>query len=355
MYPPSGTYNDSYQKDMAVVRTKTQWVLVIVFLVLLFAFPTLPFVGGYLIKVVSDIAIVVIAVMGINLLTGYCGQITIGQSAFAMLGGYVSAVLTTELGFSFWIGVPCGGIAAAIIGLFFGLPSLRVKGLYLALTTLAAFFVITWTVRYVPQMVGQPWGVTGVQAPPPKLGGMVFTGTSYYYIAMTFAVAMTLFAKGIARSGLGRAFVAVRDNDNFAEAIGINIFYYKLVAFAICSFYAGVAGALSAHYVGWIGVESFTLMDSVWWIGMAIIGGLGSITGSLLGVLFLSSLKQLVLIWGPGLIGEYLPMMAIGAAGGLLTVIFGLAILLFLIFEPRGLYHRWEIVKASYRLWPFAY
>ena len=355
MYPPCGTYNDSYDKDMSIVRTKTQWSLLVAFLAFIFAFPFLPFVSGYIVSVLIDIAIVLIAVQGINIVTGYCGQITLGQAGFVMIGAYTSAIISNELGLSFWIALPVAGITATLLGLFFALPAVRVKGLYLALATLAAQFIIMWTLRYVPEMFGLIWGAAGLRAPAPMLGSISLgSTTAFYYLAMSISVLMVFFAKSIVRSGLGRAFVAVRDNDKAAEAIGINIFYYKLIAFGICSFYGGIAGSLSAHYASWIGAESFHLMDSVWWIGMAIIGGLGSTVGPIFGVILLTILRQFMMIMGPKM-EVSVPFLAPGAESGLIVLAFGVVILLFLLYEPRGLAHRWGIFKSQYRLWPFAY
>lgn len=355
MYPPCGVYNDSYEKEMAIIRTGTQWTLLIVFLILLFAVPFLPFVSRFILRVIISNAIILIAVIGINIVTGYCGQITLGQAGFVVVGAYTSALLTSEFGMSFWIALPCAGIAATLLGLIFALPALRVRGLYLALITLAALVIIFWSIRNVPTMFGLPWGSVGLTAPAPKLGSIVFDSIrSFYYIAVPTTVLMVFFAKSIARSGLGRAFVAVRDNDKAAEAIGINIFRYKLIAFCICSFYAGIAGSLFAHYYGWIGSESFHLMDSVWWIGMAIIGGLGTTMGPIFGTIFIAFLTEAMLRVGP-LVEGSVPFLGAGAGGGFAIFAYGLVILLFLIFEPRGLAHRWGIFKSQYRLWPYAY
>ena len=357
MFPPSGVYSDSYSKDMAIVRTRLQWILLIVFLIFLFAFPLLPLTSEYLLRVIIEIAILVISVQGINILTGFCGQVTIGQAAFMLVGGYVSALLTKFFGFSFWVALPCAALTAALIGILFGIPSLRVKGLYLTIFTFVAHVVIFWSLRYIPTILNQSWGAAGLSAPPPTIANFVFDSVpSFYYLTIVFAILFTLFTKNIVRSGLGRAFIAVRDNDKAAEAIGINVFRYKLIAFAICSFYAGVAGSLSAHYIGWIAVDSYNLMDAVWYLGMVIIGGLGSVLGAILGVIFILALKQGMLITLPLI---YAPLEKITGqstgSGGVLLFIFGSVVILFLIFEPRGLAHRWEIFKASYRLWPFAH
>jgi branched-chain amino acid transport system permease protein len=355
MYPPCGDYSTSYKREMTFIRTRTQWGLLTGLLVLLYAFPLTGLVSKYVVRATIDLFIVIIAVQGINIVTGFCGQVTLGQAGFVCIGAYISALLTHELGYPFWIAIISAGIGTTVIGIIFALPAGRVKELYLALSTVAAQFLIFWAVRYVPQMFGKVWGATGVDAPAPTLGWMVFdTSQKYYYLSLTVLIVIIFFTKSIARSGLGRAFVAIRDNDRAAEAIGINIFYYKVVAFAICSFYAGIAGSLFAHYWGWVGAESFDFMSSIWWVGMAIIGGLGTTVGGIFGALLLILLRQGMVIAGPA-IEHALLFLHAGAGGGIVTFVFGIVVLLFLIYEPRGLAHTWEVFKARYRLWPFSY
>ena len=349
MYPPAGLYSDSYAKDMSVVRTRLQWLLLVGLFILLFAIPQ--FTSSYWITFATTLIIILISVQGINILTGYCGQITLGQAAFMMVGGFTSAMLTNQLGLSFWIALPCSALLAVVIGIIFALPSVRVKGLYLALTTLAAQFILTWIIVNIPQFQA----AQGLGAPAPSLFGMLLdTPQEFYYLTVVIGALMIFFAKNIARTGLGRAFIAIRDNDRAAKAAGINIFYYKLIAFAICSFYAGVAGSLYAHHLNWITVDGFSLMDSVWYIGMAIVGGLGSIVGPIFGVTFIVFLRQAILLAAPNLI-EIMPFLSTGTISGLLMVVFGLVILMFLILEPRGLAHRWQVIKSSYRFWPFTH
>jgi len=367
-YPPSGTYSDSYAKDMVIVRTRLQWVLLVGFLALLFAFPLSPFASEDILRVLVHLAIIIIAVHGINIVTGYCGQITLGQAAFVLIGGYVSGIMSNEvLGpalagtgwewLQFWIAMPVAVIATVILGLLFALPTARVKELYLALVTFAAHFIILWALRWVPYMMGgrfQSWGAAGIPLPAPAIGSFVIEGGfRFYYLAMIFVIIMTLFAKGIARSGLGRAFVAIRDNDIAAEAIGINIFRYKLIAFAICSAYAGVAGSLFGHFLGFISIESQTFMNAVWYVGMIIVGGMGTIIGPIFGSTVIEVLHQIIVRLGPQL--EGLGPLKLGSGGGILIFALGLVIVLFLIFEPRGMAHRWNIIKGQIRLWPFAY
>ena len=349
-YPPSGIYSDQYKKDMRIIKTKTQMVMSIVALVILFVLPKLPYVSGDILRLIIGAAIALIICLGLNILTGYCGQLNIGQSAFVMVGAFTSAFLNSKFGLPFWATFIPAGIAAATVGIFFGIPSVRLKGLYLALTTLGAQVILTWIALF-----GFPITAAGFSVDPIKIGSIVFnTPEKFYYIAIPFAVVMTFFAKNMMRSKPGRAFIAVRDNDKAAEGMGIDIFRYKLLAFAICTFYAGVAGSLLVHYMMWAQLESFTLQDSIWYLVMIIVGGLGSIEGTIFGVIFITVLKEIVFVIGP--IAEaklsFLPM---GAGSGLLLIIIGGMAIVFLSVEPRGLAHRWNLFKAYYRLWPFGY
>jgi len=190
---------------------------------------------------------------------------------------------------------------------------------------------------------------------PVRLGGIVFnTPQKFYYVALAFTLGMALAAKNLMRSRLGRAFIAIRDNDRAAEGMGIDIFKYKLLAFAICTFYAGIGGALLVHYMMWAQLESFTLQDSVWYVAMIIVGGLGSIEGTIFGVIFITVLKELVLVVGP-MAQETLSFLPIGAASGMMLVFIGSVAILFGVLEPRGMAHRWSLIKSFYRLWPFGY
>jgi branched-chain amino acid transport system permease protein len=349
-YPPSGIYSDQYKKDMRIIKTKTQMVMSIVALIMLFVLPKLPYVSGYILRLIIGAAIALIICLGLNILTGYCGQLNIGQSAFVMVGAFTSALLNSKFGLPFWATFIPAGLAAATVGVFFGIPSVRLKGLYLALTTLGAQIILSWIALF-----GFPITAAGFSVDPIKIGSIVFnTPERFYYIAVPFAVVLTFFAKNMMRSKPGRAFIAVRDNDKAAEGMGIDIFRYNLLAFAICTFYAGMAGSLLVHYMMWAQLESFTLQDSIWYLVMIIVGGLGSIEGTIFGVIFITVLKEIVFVIGPIAEGKlsFLPM---GAGSGLLLIIIGGIAIVFLTVEPRGLAHRWNLFKAYYRLWPFGY
>lgn len=350
-YPPSGIYADSYKKDMRIIKTRAQRIMAVIAFALLLALPLIPGLNSsYLLRLYIGVGITAIICLGLNILTGYCGQLNIGQSAFVMVGAFTSGLLNYGLGWPFWACVIPAGLAAALVGAIFGIPSVRLKGLYLALTTLGAQIILTWiALFYIPITSA------GFQVDSIRLGSLVFdTPERFYYVALFFTVMMTFFAKNMMRSRWGRAFVAIRDNDKAAEAMGIDIFRYKLIAFSICTFYAGVGGSLLVHYMTWAQLESFTLQDSIWYVVMIIVGGLGSIEGAIFGVIFITALKELIFVIGPMLEGN-LPFLPIGAGSGLLLVIIGGVAILFLVFEPRGLSHRWNLIKAYYRLWPFGY
>ncbi|MEW6033263.1 MAG: branched-chain amino acid ABC transporter permease [Chloroflexota bacterium] len=332
---------------MAVVRTNLQWGILVAFLLLLFALPL--FLPAEYIYLAIYISVGIIAALGLNILTGFCGQISIGQAAFMGVGAFSAGILISRFQIPFWFAVPIAGITAGLVGLFFGIPSLRVKGLYLALATLAAQFIIHFV------LVHFFGGDTGVHVKPPSLGPLVFaTDRSFYYIALVSVILFTFLAKNIVRTRVGRAFIAIRDNDIAAEVMGIDIFRYKLLAFFIGCFFAGVAGALWATYMGLASVEHYTLLESVWLLGMIVVGGMGSIAGTIFGVVFIRVVEYLTQLVAPTL-GTMVPALSGNLLSALEILVFSLIILLFLIFEPRGLAHRWEIFKASYRLHPWAH
>ena len=347
---PCGTRNYTYAEDMAIMRTKTHWGLFVGFLILLFTAPL--YFGNYWLGVFNLIGITLIAALGLNILVGYCGQLSIGHAGFIAVGAYTAAILTNRFELPFLVGLPAAGLAAGTIGLIFGLPSVRVKGFYLAITTIAAQFIIIWIINHW-SLTG---GFVGIKVPYASIGDFVFRSeVSQFYLIMVIAVICTFFAKNLARTKIGRAFIAIRDNDLAAEVMGINLLYYKLLAFFIGCFLAGIAGALLAHWVGFMNAEQFSLTESILYIGMIIIGGLGTTVGPIFGVVFIRILQQMLTIEVvPWLEGTF-TMFPSGFATGVTPMMFGLVIILFLILEPRGLAHRWSLFKAAYRLWPFSY
>ncbi len=346
---PTGTRDYTYAEDMAIIRTKTQWALFTGFLIFLFTTPL--YLGNYWLGVANLIGITIIAATGLNILVGYCGQLSIGHAGFIAVGAYTAAILTNRLELPFLVGLICAGLTAGAIGLIFGIPSVRVKGFYLAITTIAAQFIIIWVINHW-QVTG---GFVGIKVPYASIGGFVFrTEASQFYLIMTIVVLCIFFAKNLARTKVGRAFIAIRDNDLAAQVMGINLFRYKLLAFFIGCFLAGIAGSLLAHWIGFLNAEQFSLTESILYIGMIIIGGLGTTLGPILGVTFLRLLQQVLTMEVVPFLESTVALPA-GFASGVTPMLFGLVIILFLILEPRGLAHRWTLFKSSYRLWPFSY
>lgn len=347
---PCEVKNYTYSKDMAIFRTGYHVGWLIGFLLLLLTIPL--FVSLTFLRPIISLTITIIAVLGLHIIFGLCGQISLGQQAFMAVGGYAAAILATKFGLSFWAVLPVSGLIAALLGVIFGLPSFRLKGLYLILSTLSAHFLIMYVLVQWASVTGGDYGIKVVR---PFLGPIDFAlDKNFYYIIMGIAIAMTYFAKNISRMASGRAFVAIRDNDLAAEVMGVNIFYYKLLAFAISSFYCGIAGALNVYYITRADPISWPLLGSVWQLGMLIIGGLGSVIGVFFGATFFKLLDVMAAYLGPALI-NIVPQFEAGIGASLAEILWGLSIVFCLVFEPRGIYHRWEIAKSLYRIWPFAY
>jgi len=344
-----GDFRTSYEKDMEVLQTPVTKFCVVAFLAFLLVWPFLA-KGEYL-WISMQIAIAVVGAVGLNILTGFTGQISLGQGAFLGVGAYTSAYLTAKLGLPFWLGVPAAGAVTAVAGMIFGIPSLRLKGLYLAIATLASQFILEWVFLRWEPVTG---GSYGIVVPRPSIGGYVFeSDRSYFYVVLVIAVLMVLFAVNLVRTRTGRAFISVRDHYISAEIMGINLFKYRILSFAVSSFYAGVAGALYGHSLKFVSSEQFGIGVSVTYLAMIIIGGLGSILGSIYGAVFMILLPQVITVLTNWLGASYpnIEQVVIALEQG----IFGAIIILFLIFEPDGLAHRWKMIKAYWKLYPFSY
>jgi len=346
---PGGVHAETYAQDRALIRTPGQWAWFAGLAAFLLLLPVLGISGA--VGIATVIGITLIAVLGLQLTSGCAGQINMGQSAFMGVGAYAAGALAVNLGWSFLVTVPAAGISAAVFGAIFGLAALRIKGFYLALTTIAAQFIFTFAMLKLPkQWFGQS---EGLRLSPATLGSFAFdTDNRIYYLVLAVAALMTYGAWGLMRSRTGRAFIAVRDNDNAAEVIGINVFYYKTLAFFIGAFYAGIAGGLWAYYVRYVQADQFTLWLSVWYIGMLIVGGMGSVLGAIVGTVVIRLMQELITVFGP-FVTALLPALGGQFVFAAMNMLLGGMIILFVIFEPRGLVHRWNIVKESYRIWPF--
>jgi branched-chain amino acid transport system permease protein len=347
---PCGVFDETYVQDSALVRTAYRWFMLVLFLVYLFGVLPL-FASNYFMDVMINIAITVIAALGLQIIVGFTGQISLGHAAFMAVGAYTSAILSTHLGMSFWIAMPLAALFAGLLGIVIAMPALRIRGFYIAVTTLAAHYIIMWLILHGGNLTK---GVSGMTAGEIRIGSFAFTSElKFYYLAMLFASVAVFLTSNMMRTKIGRAMIAVRDNDLAAEFMGINVFKTKVLSFFLSALYAGVAGSLLAHYQGIITVDQFTLLDSIWMLAMLIIGG-ATIAGAIMGVVFLKVLSQLVLFGAP-VIGYAFPSFAASGVAAFMQIFFGAVIILFLIFEPRGLFHRWQITLSAFRLWPFPY
>jgi len=346
---PSGTFNTKLEKDIAIFRTKTQWFLLFLLFVFLFTIPL--YVSDYWLTKFIYFGVSTIAVLGLHVLTGLCGLFSIGQAAFMAVGAYTAGVFATNLGLPGLATLPLAGIMAGLVGIIFGAPSIRIKGFYLAMATLAAQFMIIWFISKIDW-----WGGTmGLSLETIKIGSLNSRdeGTFYCFV-MIMLIIMTFFAKNLQRTKTGRTLIAIRDNELAAEVMGINLFRYKLIAFFIGCFFAGIAGWLWAYSQMRINPAQFALSDSIWFLGMLVVGGLGSTTGALLGAGGITALDESVRFAGRKLSDSF-PALGSQFIHGASLSVFAIVVILFMILEPRGIYHRWESIKTSYRLYPYAY
>jgi len=347
---PAGTFYTRYKDDTAVIRTRFQRGLTIAFLICLFVIPYF-FVSASWLTWLSIAAIYIIIVEGLHILTGLTGQISIGHAAFMGIGAYTSANLVNA-GVPFLGAFVAATLMSGVICVLFGLPALRVKGFYLALATLAAQMIFEFAAKHLPQFT-EP--TLGLKTASPSFGGLVLASPAQKYVlVMAVCVIMIIVAKNLMRSNTGRAFMAVRDNDIAAEVMGINIYRTKLIAFFISGIFAGVGGALWAHLTCNVEWAHFTLMTSIWFLGMLVVGGIGSTAGAVFGPLFVRGVDKGVREILP-LMQQAFPSVAVTLPAALTVGVFGLVVILFLIFEPRGINHFWTTFKNWYRIHPFAY
>lgn len=364
---PSGVFDTSYAQDFSLNRTRFDRILSNGLFILLLLLPLLTIQGPLglniipqsFIGVIIRIAIFAISVQGLNILVGYTGQISLGHAAFMAVGAYSSAIMARELGMNFFIALPLSALFTGVVGLIFGLPSLRVKGFYLAMATLAAQFIIPWLLRY--PLAGLTNGSRPLEVPIPQIFGISFASEgAMYYIIIPLAVFLSLAARNIVRSRVGRAFISVRDNDLAAELLGINVFVYKLQAFFLSALYAGIAGCLLAFETNSLSIDFFLLDRSIEQLAMLVIGGAGFPLGPLFGVTFVNVLSQNLIPALVNPLNNFLPSLLpfispINIQSSLSPLLFGLALMIFLIAAPRGLAHRWEIFKIAWKIRPYSH
>lgn len=345
---PTGIWFASYAAEARILETRRARGWTVALAAGLIALPAVA--GPWLLGEFTHLFITLIAVYGLFVTVGMAGQINIAQSAFVGIGAFATAKLA-ELGAPFWAAIPAAALITGAVSVLFALPAGRVKGFYLALTTLAAQVIFPIVILALPMS----WlgGLVGMAVPAPMLGPVdLGTPAGFYYLALALAALATFCAFNLPRSAFGRALMAVRDNDTAAEVMGIPATRIKIAAFFAGALFAGLAGAMTAYFLQFVTVSGFTLFASVWYLGMLIVGGLHSPAGAILGVAFITLLQEglhtlanLALQSGAGLGG--------GTFFALSSVVLALAILAALIFEPRGLAHLWHTGVTAFRLWPF--
>jgi branched-chain amino acid transport system permease protein len=354
VYREAGIYHTTYAQDARLFPIPADRVGVV--LLLGAAVGMAPLLGEYWLRgILIPFLVYGLAALGLNLVTGYAGLLSLGQAAFMAVGAYTGAILYGRYGVPVPVSLLAAGAVAAAVGAVAGAPSLRIKGLYLAVATLCAQFLITWTIQRVPWISGGVYATLNI--PPVRLGPWVLDSpVEQYYLALGVVVLLTVFALNIVRTRVGRAWQAIREQDVSAAVIGVSLLRYKLLAFAASAFYAGVAGALVVFsWYGAANIEEFNLLNSIRILGMVVIGGMGSVLGSYLGAAFVTLLPIFVSValhalakWAGGVVTTDM-------VANLEHVFFGALIIFFLAVEPLGLAHLWKTVKDYLRLWPFPY
>jgi branched-chain amino acid transport system permease protein len=342
----SGYFRSSYAQGLRLIETRTQWASLIVFLLALCAFPLIA--SPFQLDLACQVFLAAIGAISLMLLTGFAGQVSLGHAGLIAAGAFTVGILFKETGAQFWITIPAAAAVGALIGVIFGLPSLRLRGLYLAVSTLALHFVVVYLGGEYETKRGFS---TGVIIDAPKLGDLVLRDRRiWYFVLLVFAIVALLISLNLLRSRTGRAWGAIRSHETIAEALGISVAGYKLLAFVISSSMTAVAGALFAYYRGFVSVEAFSLFLSIQYVAMIIVGGMGSLLGAILGAIFVTLLPYMI---------EYAVALLPNARSyaGVLAAFnyaaFGIVMILFLIFEPAGLVGIWRRVQNYFLLWPF--
>ena len=356
LYREVGQFKTSYAADQAMFPILQDRIGIIAILVIAYAVPL--FMSSFTINsVLIPILVFSLAAIGLNLLIGYTGLLSLGTGGFMGVGAFACYRLTISFPhINILVWIICSGFFSAAVGVLFGLPSLRIKGFYLAVATLAAQFFLSWCFIRVPWLYNYNISAS-IEVPSHALFGIPITGptatpATRYTIILTIVALMTLVASNLVRGRIGRMWMAVRDMDIAAELMGIKLYQTKLLAFAVSSFYCGVAGAMLAFL--WLGAaeaESFNINQSFLVLFMVIIGGLGSILGSFLGAAFIV-MVPIFLTNVPHLVGLAMP---VALQKQIELMVFGGLIIVFLIAEPHGLARLWQITKEKLRLWPFPY
>ncbi len=342
----SGYFRTGYEQDLALIGTRLERRSLGAFVIALLAFPLIA--SPFQLDLACQVFLACVGSLSLMLLTGYAGQISLGHAGLIAAGAFTVGILFRETNAPFWITLPAAALVGALLGIIFGLPSLRLRGLYLAVSTLALHFVVIYLGGEYESQRGFS---TGIVIDPPKLASVsISDGRAWYFILLAAAAATLLVCLNLLRARTGRAWRAIRAHETVAEALGIGIAGYKLLAFVISSAVTAVAGALFAYYRGFVSVEAFSLFLTIQYLAMVIIGGMGSLLGALLGATFVTIFPYIIetgLLALPGAQRYASLLFAVNYAA------FGLVMILFLIFEPLGLVGIWRRIQSYFLLWPF--
>lgn len=349
----SGYFKIDYYHDREILPYSfDRWTIGLVLALLV----SLPFwAPPYLLHLTNLAGIAVIGAVGLNIVMGYTGQISLGHAAFLAIGGYTTAILLQYFPVFPWpLVILISGLVSAVVGIIAALPAFRLKGLYLALSTLAFYHIVMFIIVKAKPLTN---GAEGLNVPQPVLiGGLIIDSKVGFYVTiMGLAILGVIVCKNLLRTKTGRAFVAIRDWELAASAVGVNLRYYKTLSFIISSFYTGVAGSLYAYYSGFISPDDFTMLVSVNYIGMVLVGGMGTLVGTVTGAVFMTFLPEL-----SGLLASYLGVIIPAFSDAAIAtfferLIFGAVIVLFLIFEPDGIYGWIKTLRQNLVMWPFRY
>lgn len=358
---PSGVYHETYQQDHAWWQTRFVWLRMLgLFAILFLIFPKLA--GGYELSVANRIGYTILCALGVQLLIGFAGQVTLGHMAFVAIGAYTSALFTLninqafpvmkDIGLTYPVSMVFAMIVAGLWSMLFGLPSARVKGFYLIMTTMAAQFITVDFIitHYISRIGGRE---VSFSLPPGtiRFGPWdIRTDLEQYYLMIILVILGIVFIGNLMRTRIGRAWIAIRDNDIAAEVLGVNVVRYKLLAFFVAGALAGAAGAYANAVSFTVSPEQFSFGESLWLVGVVLIGGIGSNYGTIFGAIYLTLIAELV---QPAL-KMILPDLALKTSY-VKDMVFGLSIIIFLLLEPKGLAYRWSRIKDYIHLWPFSY
>ena len=345
----SGQFKTNYRDDIKIFQTRfiKFWLCVLALCLLIFPF----LVEQYFLYIANLCGIAVIGALGLNILAGYTGQISLGHSAFIAIGAYTSTILSVKWGFPFWVAFPIAGVVSALCGLVIAIPCLRLRGLYLAIATFAFYYIVEYVIIHWNGLTN---GTGGMSVPEASLFGFVFdSDRKIYFLILFLVVCATAFARNLFRTEAGRAFIAVRDYDIAAEVIGIDVVKYKILSFMVCSFYAGIAGSLYALTLSFIGPEYFTFLMTIEYLAMCLVGGVGTIIGTIFGAIFITMLPEGIRLLRDALSQDF-PFLVTRMAD-LQGSFYGLVIILFLIFEPTGIFGLWVRFKNYWKNWPYTY